>query len=135
MSEAQPDLDSMTEDEFAEYMTEWPVYFDKKLMYSIENGCQEHAHGVNRRILLAILTMDSEKVFQACEEAPDVWIDAFKCSASTLGHYKRMVKILDVAHHRLMMGLCGVDFNAPDAPFSKKEFCGAIDEAKGEDEK
>ena len=46
--------------------------------------------------------------------------------------YKRLVKLMDIGHHRLMLGLCGVDTDAPDAPFSKKEFFNAMDEAKDE---
>jgi len=59
--------------------------------------------------------------------------DAFQCSASTIAHYKRLLHLLEKAHARLMIGLCVVDTEAPDAPFTKKEFHDAIDEAKGED--
>ena len=42
------------------------------------------------------------------------------------------MRLLDIAHRRLMLGLFGVDWNAVDAPFSKQEFFDALREAKGE---
>ncbi len=77
--------------------------------------------------------MDSEKIFDCCEKDAETFFEGFRCSASTLGMYKRIVNLLDMGHHRLMVGLFGVDTDAPDAPFSKKEFFDAIGEAKGED--
>ena len=128
MSNSQP----ITNDELDELM-EWPAYIDKDLMYTIENDCQDHSHGVNRRLLLSVLTMDGKKVFEACENEPEAFFEGFRCSASTLGNLKRLVRLLDIAHNRLMLGLCGVDFNAADAPFSKQEFDEAIQDAKGKD--
>ncbi|MCH8073907.1 MAG: hypothetical protein IIA09_18395 [Proteobacteria bacterium] len=128
MSNSQP----ITDDKLDELM-EWPAYIDKDLMYTIENDCQEHCHSVNRRVLLSVLTMDSEKLFEACESVPEAYFEGFKCSASTLGSLKRLVRLLDIAHHRLMVGLCGVDFNAAEAPFSKQELDAAIKDAKGDD--
>ncbi len=113
-------------------VTEWPEYIDHDLMEEIESDCQDHSHRVNRRCLLAILTMDSEKMFEACEKSPEAFFDAFRCSASTLSMYKRLVKIMNVGHNRLMLGLCAVDTDAPAAPFSKKEFFDTIAEAKNE---
>ena len=112
---------------------EWPAMLNHEVMHEIESDFQDNSHGVNRRILLAILTMDSEKVFDACEKEPEAFFDGFRCSASSLGALKRLVRLLDFAHNRLMLGLCTVDIEAPTAPFSKKEFFDAIDEAKGED--
>ena len=114
--------------------TEWPAYIDHDLMYEIESDCQDRTHGVNRRVLLATLTMDGEKMFKACEKEPEAFFDGFRASASTLGMLKRLVKLMDIGHNRLMLALCGVDFNQPDAPFSKQEFFDAIGEAKAEDE-
>ena len=113
-------------------LMDWPAYIEQDLMEEIELDCQDSSHGVNRRCLLAILTMDSDRVFKACEESPDAFFDAFRCSASTLSMYKRLVKIMNVGHNRLLMGLCAVDTDAPDAPFSKKEFFDAIAKAKDE---
>lgn len=113
-------------------VTTWPAYIDHDLVCEIEEDCQSPSHGINRRTLLATMTMDSEKLFKACEESPDAFFDGFRCSASTLSMYKRLVKIMTVGHNRLMIGLCAVDTDAPDAPFSKKEFFDAIAEAKDE---
>jgi len=123
---------SITDDKLDELM-EWPAYIDKKLMYTIENDCQEHCHSVNRRVLLSVLTMDSEKLFEACDTAPGAYFEGFKCSASTLGSLKRLVHLLDIAHHRLMLGLFGIEMDASDAPFSKEQLFEAINEAKGDD--
>ena len=128
MSNSQP----ITDDKLDELM-EWPAYIDKESMYTIENDCQEHCHSVNRRVLLSILTMDSEKLFEACENESEAFFEGFKCSASTLGSLKRLVRLLDIAHHRLMLGLFGVDWNAADAPYSKQELFDAIEDAKGKD--
>ncbi len=125
--------ETFTEAKFEE-LTQWQPYIDDDLMREIESDCQNNAHGINRRILLATMTMDGEKLFEACEKEPDAFFDGFKYSASTLGMYKRLVRLLDVGHNRLMLGLCGVDINQPDAPFSKQEFFDAIHEAKGEDD-
>lgn len=133
MSVEKPDFNSMSEEQFAEEISRWPAYIDKDTMSEIEENCQDHSHGVNRRVLLAVLTMNSEKLIEACEKGPEALFAGFRCSASTLGHYKRLVRLLDVGHNRLMIGLCGVDWDAPDAPFSEKEFFDAIHEAKGED--
>ena len=123
---------SITDDKFDELM-EWPAYIDKELMYTIENDCQEHCHSVNRRVLLSVLTMGSEKLFEACDNAPEAYFEGFKCSASTLGSLKRLVRLLDIAHHRLMLGLFGVDRDAADAPYGKQELLDAIEDAKGKD--
>ena len=132
MSIEEQDFNSMTSEQFADVLMDWPALIEHDLLYEIEEDCQNPSHGINRRVLLATLTMDSEKLFQACEESPDAYFDGFRCSASTLGKYKRLVKLMDIGHHRLMAGLCGVDTDAPDAPFSKKEFFNAMDEAKDE---
>ena len=123
--------EAMTDKELTK-LTEWPAYIDDDLLQEIESDCQNQTHGVNRRILLATMTMNSEKLFEACEKSPEAFFDGFRCSASTLSMYKRLVKLLDVGHNRLMLGLCAVDTDAPDAPFSKKEFFDAIAEAKDE---
>ncbi len=128
MSNAQP----ITEQEL-DKLTEWPAYIDHELMYTIENDCQDHSHSVNRRVLLSVLTMDSENVFEACENEPEAFFEGFRCSASTLGNLKRLVRLLDIAHHRLMLGLFGVDWDAADAPYSKQELFDAIEDAKGKD--
>ncbi len=124
--------ETITDTELSELM-DWSALIEHDLLYEIEEDCQNPSHGVNRRILLATLTMDSEKLFEACEEAPDAYFDGFRCSASTLGMYKRLVKLMDIGHHRLMAGLCGVDTDDPDAPFTKKEFFAAMNEAEGKD--
>ena len=124
----------MTRDGPSKPASSWPAFMDDELMYQIEDDCKDPKHGVNRRVLLAVLTMDSDKVFKACEEAPEAFFDGFRASASTLGNLKRLVRLLDIGHHRLMVGLCGVDTDAPDAPFSKQEFFDAIQDAKGEDD-
>ena len=50
--------------------------------------------------------MDSEQLFKACEEESEAFFDGFRCSASTLGSLKRLARLLDVGHNRLMLGLC-----------------------------
>ncbi len=132
MTEATPFKPKDDNVDHSQSLLDWPAYLERDLMEEIESDCQNHSHGVNRRCLLAILTMDSEKVFEACEESPEAFFDAFRSSASTLSMYKRLVKIMNVGHNRLMLGLCAVDTDAPDAPFSKKEFFDAIDQAKDE---
>ncbi len=127
------EVNTITDAELQELIA-WPAYIDHDLMYEIESDCQERTHGVNRRVLLATLTMDGEKMFKACEKNPEAWFDGFRASASTLGMLKRLVKLMDVGHHRLMVGLCSVDFNQPDAPFSKQEFFDAIHKAEAKDE-
>ena len=134
MNVEQPDFNSMTSEQFADVLSEWPAYIDHDTLYEIESDFQDSVHDVNRRVLLTMLTMDSEKMFEACEKEPEAFFDGFRCSASTLGKLKRLVKMMDIGHHRLMLALCGVDFNQPDAPFTKTEFFDAIHEAEAKDE-
>ena len=122
----------MTDEELKE-ITEWPAGLTHEVMENIESKCQEPAHGVNRRILLATLTMDSEKLFKACKDEPETMFEALKCSASTIAMYKRLLNLMDTAHTRLMVALCDIDSEAPDAPFSQEEFLAVIQEAKVED--
>ncbi len=44
--------ETITEAEFDE-LTQWQPYIDDDLMREIESDCQDHSHGVNRRILPA----------------------------------------------------------------------------------
>lgn len=118
------------DEEIEELMT-WPALIEDELMYEIEDDCQSPAFGQNRRILLSVLTMDSEKLFEACESSPEAFFKAFECSAPMVANLKELARILGIAHTRLMAGLCGVDMDAPDAPFTQKDFHDAIAEAKG----
>ena len=122
----------MTDEDFSK-IPEWPAGLTHEFMETIEEICQESNHGVNRRVLLALLTSDSEKLFKSCKEEPEAMFAAFECSASTVAMYKRLAALMNTAHMRLMVALCGVDSEAPDAPFSKEEFHAAIHEAKAED--
>lgn len=110
-------------------MTNWPALMDLDAVDKIDSQWDNIYSRRSRRVLLSMLTMDSEELFGICESDPEAFFEGFRCSASTLGAYKRIVKLLDMGHHRLMAGLCGVD----DAPFSKEDFDAAIDEAKAED--
>ena len=112
----------------------WPAAINKQQVENIESDMQNPAHGVHRRVLLMILSMHSEKLFEACEENPEVWFDAFQCAASTIGKLQSLVKMLSASHNRLMIGLSHVDTDAPDAPFSKQEFFDAIHEAEDKEE-
>ena len=134
MNVEKPDLNSMSEDQFIEEISRWPALLDKATMRKFESNCQDHSHGVHRRILLMMLTMDSEDMFEACEKEPEELFAGFRVSASTLCMYKRLVKLMDIGHHRLMVALCGIDCDAPDAPFSRKEFFHAIHVAEAKDE-
>ena len=111
----------------------WPPGIDRDVIPMIEAKFEDHNNGVNRRILLALLTMNSEKLFKACEDDPEAMFEAFKCSASTIGTYQRVLSLMDSAHARLMVALCGLDYEAPGAPFSEEDLDTAIEEAKAED--
>ncbi len=123
----------MTEDEFADKVSKFSPLINDETMFTIEKSCQDQNDGINRRILLSVLTMDGEKLTEACETEAEAFFEAFRCSADTLGKYKRLVRLLDKGHHRLMVGLCSVDWDSPDAPFTESEFFDAITKAKGED--
>ena len=77
MSSEEPDFNSMTSEQFADVLMDWPALIEHDLLYEIEEDCQNPSHGINRRVLLATLTMDSEKLFEACEESPDTYFDGF----------------------------------------------------------
>ncbi len=123
----------MTDAEFVDAIPDWPAAFDKDRLYEIEDCCQEHSMGLHRRMLLTMLTMDSERLYEVCEEEPETYFELFEKSATSVRQYRQLQELLDAAHNRLMIALCGVDTEAVDAPFTKKEFHDAIHEAKGED--
>ena len=110
-------------------MMNWPAYMDMDAVSEVDSKWDDISSRRSRRLLLSMLTMDSEKLFEICESDPETFFEGFQCSASTLGMYKRIVKLLDIGHHRLMAGLCSVG----DVPFSEEEFHAAAEEAKAED--
>ena len=113
-------------------MMNWPAYMDMDAVSEVDSKWDDISSRRSRRLLLSMLTMDSEKLFEICESDPETFFEGFQCSASTLGMYKRIVKLLDIGHHRLMAGLCGVNMDSSDTPFSKDEFFAAIAETKNE---
>ncbi len=122
-----------TDNEYLDEIPEWDSAITKQQIKDVESEFQNPAYGVNRRALLGILTLDSEKMFAMCEEDPECWFDAFRCTATSLGKMKALVEMLSKAHNRLMVALCGIDTDAPDAPFTKEQFLEAINDAKAED--
>lgn len=125
--------DAMNSEKFVDAMLEWPAQFDDETLNEIDSKWDNISSRRSRRLLLSMLTMDSEKIFEMCEKDPELFFEGLRCSASTLGMYKHIVHLLDIGHHRLTIGLCGVDTDASDAPFSKEELFEAINGAKGDD--
>lgn len=121
-------------DETIHEITTWPAAFGDRTMKEIESKCQERSHGIHRRILLGVLTKDSEELEKASEEDPESFFEALKCSASTIAMYKRLVRLLESAHWRLAIVLAAVDMDAPDAPFSQRDYMHAMEVAKAEDD-
>ena len=78
------------------------------------------------------MTLDNEALFEFCEKDFAGFFDTYQCLAQTLGAYKRLIRLLDVGHHRMMLALFGVDTDDDDAPFSKSEFDAATQDARGE---
>ncbi len=115
--------------DFVDEAMKFERIFDHDLMYRIEECCQSNAVGQHRRGLLGMLTMDSEKLFEACEAAPEAFFELFKLSAETVSEQKELADLLGKAHARLMIGLCGTDPDAPGAPFTKEEFLAAIEKS------
>ena len=132
MSNAAPDLDSLTSDEFLDKLLTLPAVIDHDSMREIEGGIQNPAHRINRRCLLALMTQDNEALFELAESDFEGFFDGYRCMAQTLGMYKRLIRLLDIGHNRMMLALFGVDTDDPDAPFSKKDFDAAMEDAKGE---
>lgn len=111
----------------------WPAGIGHDDVHEIEDKFKSDAHGVNRRILWVILTMNSEKLFKDCEDDPETWFEIFRATATTIGTYRRVLSLMDTAHNRLSVKLAEVDCQAPDALFSEQDFFAAIDKAKAED--
>ena len=127
-------------DEIAEQFDAIEPAFDNDTMYTIEKHCQEAGkkHGINRLILLAILTRTGEQLFEGALAAGEALIEAYECATGTVAHYRDMGKMLEAAHMRMMMALCAIDTDAPDAPFTQERFSAAIAAARaardGDDE-
>ena len=122
---------TITDGERLDELTSWPAWMDGDTMDEIDFKWDDISSRRSRRLLLTMLTMDSEKLFEICEKDPETFFEGFRCSAATLGRYKQIVELLDIGHHRLLLGLFGFDMDDPDAPFTKEQIDEAISEAKG----
>ena len=120
--------------ELAEKAMNFEPIFDKDTLYRIEECCQLSAVGQHRRMLLGVLTMDSDSVFEFCENEPEAAFEVFKKSAPMVSEQKELADLLGKAHARLMVGLCGVDSDLSDAPFTQEEFSFAVDESRAFDD-
>ncbi len=112
-----------------EQIPDFPALLEHEALYEIEDNCQSSTHGQHRRFLLAILTMSSDKLYEACVESPATYFEIFEITATTVYNIQDLARMVKAAHFRLMIGLCGVDTEAENAPFTKKDFMTAIDEA------
>ncbi len=107
----------------------WPAAIDHELFYEIEECVGNPAVGVHRRGLLAILTMDSTKLIEACNENPEAFFDLFEKSAETVNDYYKLNNLLMAAHSRLAVGLSRVNIDTDDVPFTEEAFEAAVDAA------
>ncbi len=107
----------------------FPALLEHEVLYEIEDNCQSSTHGQHRRFLLAILTMSSDKLYEACVESPETYFEILELTARTVYNIQDLARMVKAAHFRLMIGLCVVDTDAENAPFTKKGFMAAIDEA------
>ena len=81
--------ETMTNAEFADSISEWLAAFDHDVLYEIEKKCQHRSHGVNRRVLLATLTMDSEMIYEFVESNPEAQSDG---RLSVFGEHNRALQ-------------------------------------------
>ncbi len=95
-------------------------------MLDLEKHCQRTKHGISRRMLLGILTKTGEELIEAALAAPEAMLGVYEDSAATVAHYRDMGKFMEAAHTRMMLALCAVDTDVPDAPFTKERFSAAI---------
>lgn len=121
------------DNEMTKQVLDFGPEFDNDRLFEIEACCTEHIMGQTRRSLLAILTLDSEALLDACEKEPEAFFDLFEKSADTVRRYRWLDELLSAAHSRLMIGLCSVDTSSDGAPFSKKAFHAAVTLATGEE--
>lgn len=61
--------------------------------------------GVNRRILLAVLTMNAGKLKEAAHENPNLWLETFDCGTFYFVHNHEFMQMIQTACYRLMMAL------------------------------
>ena len=121
---------STSEEEFLDSIATFEPAFDKATMEELESAVQDPQIGVHRRALLALMTMSSEKLFEACEKNPEAFFDVFRATGPTVAQAFAIHDTLSAAPVRLMIALCGVDFTADDAPFTEEEFQAAIQSAQ-----
>ncbi len=60
----------LTDAEFSQ-LTEWQAQFDTDTIDEIDSHWDDISSRRSRRLLLSILTMDSEKIFDCCENDPE----------------------------------------------------------------
>ena len=87
-------------------------------------------HGINRRIMLAMLTRSGEQLIEGVLAEPEAMLATYECSAGTVAYYSDIGHMLDAAQNRLMVALCGIDTDAPDAPFTQERLDKATDETE-----
>ena len=122
----------MSADDLVEQFLVMEPAITKDVMRDLEEHSQTAGatHGINRRIMLGILTRSGEELAEGVLAEPSAMLEAYQCSAGTVAYYSDIGHMLAAAQHRLMVALCGVDTDAPDAKFTQEQFDKAIDEAE-----
>ena len=98
----------------------------KDQMYNIEKRYQEDT-GVDRRILLGVLTRSGKELAASAVEDPETVFEMFECGVDYIEHQRDFLKMLDAAGYRLMIALSALDESAKDAPFGEEQYGSLVD--------
>ena len=93
----------------------------KEEMYAIEKEYQEDP-GVERRILLGILTKSGQSLGEFAVEHPETVFEMFESGVSYIEHQRYFLEMLETAGYRIMIALSALDESDKDAPFSGEQF-------------
>ena len=121
--------------ELADYQAEeelakLPAALTLDQVEQIDKKWQEE-QGINRRVLLTLLTHDGEGLAKAALDEPAAIFDAFECGVNYLNRLKDLVELMQASSMRLMIGLCAVDWRAEDSPFTQEQYWAVCSQLHG----
>jgi len=121
--------DSKSPDEFPEEL-KWGPLMTEDAMYELEKRCSDNGQGINRRLVLLISTSSADELLEKVAKNPGLYWDIFKTASDTMNFYRDLDKVIQCCHARLMTGLCAVDPDEDDAPFTREEFSKVVASTK-----
>lgn len=74
---------------------------DKTQMVQMESSAASQERGVQRRVVLGVLTASADNLSKLSIENPDAFKEALECAEAFAAHSKALADVADTAVHRL----------------------------------